>query len=889
MVSEFHTAIRLRVLRVSLKTTIQCALFIFGVLYTAVCKSQFTEITSTLDAEIIMPPNVYGSAISFYDFNGDGWDDLTISTRNNDPKFFMNNDGELVPAPFEIPNIGYRHIIAMLWADINNDGYADLLITKKNAAVELYLNNGDLTFTNITATAGLPSGSYNYKGAAFCDYDHDGYLDVYISKYHHPDEGGIELESGLFKNMGNNTFTDVTESAGVQIPPRPTFQPVFIDVNNDGWEDLYLAIDRQEFANELFINNGDGTFTNTTQTSGANIYVCSMTATVGDFNHDQMLDIYVTSHPTTNNILLQNEGFGNFSNAIPQFPNLAVGLSCWGSMWLDYDNDSWEDLYVGSMIFGPPPGNQFYRNNQGNSFTSVSNTLNINVNPSESYVCAKGDINNDGYFDFAITNRAPNPSRVFLNNGGNNNYLSISLEGTYSNRDGIGTWLHCYANGEHFVRFTLCGENFYGQNSKKQIFGLGDIGLVDSLVIEWNRGTRDVYYNLTPNQHLHLLEGQSNLDGFAISTADNLSWLCPGDSLVLDAGEYSSYLWNTGHTGQYLSVADTGSYFVEVTNEIGATGTSQPFDVEFAPEPEVTWHIDDVSCYGAQNGSIFLEISPGDFASIHWNSGDNSPYIANLSPGVYTFEAIDSYGCTISQTDSIHSPDSLWGIIQTFDVSCFGSSDGQVITEAQGGVAPYLYFYFGQNPMALASGEHAVLITDWNNCTTLQFFSIEEPDSLYLDLFTIPETLGGTGGAATVEINGGTPPYEILWSNGESDVWSIANLTAGEYDLTVSDNNGCFASSTFTIEMVSSLIENATHSLKLFPNPFNDWFQLTGCTDQLSQLSIYSNSGREVFETDRPLCNKPIFIGNLPPGIYVVSITTLSGEKSFHKLVKTNP
>jgi hypothetical protein len=225
--------------------------------------------------------------------------------------------------------------------------------------------------------------------------------------------------------------------------------------------------DRLAFPNELFKNNGDGTFTSVTTTSGAGIQIDSMSGTVGDYDNDGDLDIFVTNNPyPTGHVLLQNQGDGTFIQKQNEAGLYLVQVG-WGSMWLDYNNDSWQDLFV--SVTSPvlvPIGNQFYVNDGTGHFTQQNTLVGLNA-LNETFTCAKGDLNNDGYYDFITTNYNVYPTKLYQNSTGNNNYFAFTLEGTISNKDGIGSWVHCYAGGNHYARFTLCGENLMGQNSAK--------------------------------------------------------------------------------------------------------------------------------------------------------------------------------------------------------------------------------------------------------------------------------------------------------------------------------------------------------------------------------------------------------------------------------------
>lgn len=833
--------------------------------------AQFIDISTMLGVSNVPQYSPHGHGVSFYDFNNDGWDDLTLSAGVNTPLFFVNNNGILEPADFSVPNASGGNISMMLWADYDNDGDADLLITKFGGGLELWKNDGDFNFTEVAAISGLQTGNFEHVGAAFCDYNHDGYLDLYVSKFYHPTYwSGPNYTGKLYMNNGDGTFTDVTVEAGVYIPVRPTFQPVFLDFDGDGWEDLLLVIDRQHWSNELFKNNGDGTFTNVTDTSGFGFAFDAMTGTVGDFDNDADLDIYLTNNPYYDfgTVLMQNNGDETFTN-VGQEMGVALFEVTWGALWLDYDNDSWQDLFV--SVTSPvldPIGNQFYVNHQGTSFTQENELLGIADDPSQTYVCAMGDINNDGYFDFAFNCKSPYSSRVYLNTGGENNYISVSLEGTISNKDGIGSWIHCYANGEHYVRFTLCGENLISQNSRKVIFGLGTIESVDSLVIEWNRGIRDVYHNPPINSHLHIVEGMTQTEAFLLTASSN-SILCPGDTIVLNAGEFAEYTWSTGDHSQHLYVTEPGIYWVEVINAYGNATASMPISIDPAPTPEIIWSVDDVSCFGMQDGSVWVEASTGPLTDYNWSNGEETPFISELSPGIYSFTAFDSYGCFVTDSTEVIQPDSISVIPFITPVACYGEQTGQVFLNISGGTPPYYPNWLGYNPSALAAGSYNVLVTDWGNCSVLSTVLVPQPDSLHLELVIEPAASMDVGGNASIEILGGTPPYNILWSSGVQNEWSLTDLVAGNYWVEVIDDNNCAIDHSFSIEKVSGISQHFTPEIVVYPNPCHEILFLKNCYHDVN-YKILDMTGKTVMHLDNHYCGSGIPVAQLESGTYVL-------------------
>ena len=472
--------------------------------------------------------NYYGSAaafltggVSFCDFDGDGWDDLSFASEaGNTVRFFKNNGGSFT----EISNLGpifnSDKTLQINWVDYDNDGDKDLFIVSHSGSNKLYQNDGTFTFSDVTFSAGIDISTLYAFGASWGDYNNDSYLDIFISYRDESQPTDIYFNT-LYKNNGDGTFTDVSATAGLDLTEnRLSFCSSFFDYDNDGWQDIYIANDKQDNENRMYHNNGDGTFSDTSIATGTNLLIDAMSTTISDCNNDGFLDIYVTN-TQTGNVFLENNGDGTFTD-IASTNGTSMETVAWGAVFLDADNDMDTDLYVSGLF---TTANQpsflpsaFYEN-QGDDTFLIPNTASsgFDADDSMSYSNAIGDVDNDGYPDIVVVNRESN-NFIFQNNGSSNNYLKVKLEGTTSNRDGIGSWIQAYNNGVPQNRYTLLGEGFTSQNSNSEFFGLGSETVVDSLKIKWLSGTVDVLYNVSVNQTLSVIEGASlSVDDFDLS------------------------------------------------------------------------------------------------------------------------------------------------------------------------------------------------------------------------------------------------------------------------------------------------------------------------------------------------------------------------------------
>ena len=465
----------------------------------------FTDNASSLGITITENSSSVLGGVSFFDYDNDGWDDITFASKSSAlVKFFKNNAGTFVEQTFNFQVIS--HSKQVLWVDFDNDGDNDLFVTRVDNYNLLYENDGNFNFTNITYSAGLPTIGTKYTyGASFGDYDNDGYLDLFLSN---KDDQFI-IPNQLYKNNGDGTFTDISTSAGISPVGHLSFCSVFFDFNNDGFQDIYISNDRVANANILYKNNGDGTFDDVSYSSGTSIGANAMSTTIGDYNNDGYLDIYVTN-TVEGNYLLKNNGNETFTDVA-----VATGTSFnsigWGANFFDADNDADLDMYVSSMINNSATGLLTYAMYEQNPMETFTIPTNAGFG-SDSYVSfanAIGDVNNDGFSDFVVANQAPDNHSVWVNQGNTNNYLKIKLEGIVSNKNGVGSWIEISINGNKQYRYTCIGESFLGQNSATEIFGLGSATNVDYVKVTWLSGTVDVLNNVSANQTIDIQEGNT--------------------------------------------------------------------------------------------------------------------------------------------------------------------------------------------------------------------------------------------------------------------------------------------------------------------------------------------------------------------------------------------
>jgi hypothetical protein len=408
----------------------------------------------------------------------------------------------------------------------------------------LYHNNGNGTFTDVTAKAGLADEGGWSTSAGWFDYDKDGWLDLVVTNYiewspknniwcgeHRPgyrsychpgNYKGQRIK--LYHNNHDGTFTDVSDASGVGKPEAKGMGVVLADFNNDGWPDIAIAND--SWPNFLFINKHDGTFEDDSLVSGIAAsedgrYEAGMGIDAADVDGDGWQDIYITHLDFELNRLYHNNQDGTFTDATfsSEIGNKALLLSGVSMKFLDYDNDGWNDIlqlngamldnirFYHSEVTYPEPLLMF-RNLGKGMFKKASESLGPDfIRPIVGRGIATADYDNDGDIDIVTNNRGDFPS-LLRNDGGNaNHWLTVSLIGTKSNRDGVGASLKLTSDGISQYEQAKGGMGYMSASDPRIHFGLGKRTKIQSLQITWPSGQVDKLTNVPVDQIIAVKEG----------------------------------------------------------------------------------------------------------------------------------------------------------------------------------------------------------------------------------------------------------------------------------------------------------------------------------------------------------------------------------------------
>jgi hypothetical protein len=721
------------------RTTI-CTLLVLGNLILSA--QTYGDISAQQGIVVSNPGGLFGNGVSFADFDRDGWDDLSFCIFNGPPQFYKNYEGQYQILNLDIDFPSDQDCKCILWCDFDNDGDQDLFITYRNSPVAFYRNEGNMAFTEVSSEIGLLEENVEHFGASFGDINNDGWLDLFVCKYHNEDNL-YQYANKLYLNNQDGTFTDVTQEAGLDDVYFASFQSAFYDYDKDGHLDLFVINDRLLDPNSLYRNNGDGTFANVTTEMNVEHYMDAMCVTMGDFDNDTDLDVYISNSEIPGNALLENQS-GEIYIEVASDVQLQVFEQCWGSLWMDYDNNGWLDLYVCSTDnVGPDFSNpNVLYANENADFGNITSVAGLADDITISYCVAMGDVNNDGFPDFAQHNFAPTNSRLYQNSSGSNNWLKVELEGVVSNLDGIGSYVYVYVDGQTYTRYTQCGQNFLSQDSHRKMFGLGEAEQVDSVIIDWPSGHQDVLYNVQANQTLEIQEGTSIQPLISQSGP-----LCSDSSIELSTGDWTQYLWSTGDTIQSIIITEPGFYWAQVANEFGFWSPTVQITIDWSLIPSYNVLTNVVSCSGDSTGmaSVIFDL-PGDNL-ITWSSGVTGNTLDSLQAGTYHFEIENVDGCTLADSVTVSENTEIVSELFLTHVSCFGEVDGTMSTLTNGGVLPYDIEVLTGDSAALSAGIYELVVTDSLGCMFSTLFEITEPDLLEITLETTGANAGNSGTA----------------------------------------------------------------------------------------------------------------------------------------------
>jgi enediyne biosynthesis protein E4 len=496
-------------------------------------------------------PNTLGSGIALLDYDGDGWLDVYFATTHMLPleapdcshgnRLYRNRGDCTFEDVTERAGVGFRgftHGVAA--GDVDGNGFPDLFLTNLGPNV-LYLNRGDGTFRDASRGARVEGAGWS-TGSAMFDYDNDGDLDLYVSSYGRWTYGGERPFFGnlrtreraycppttitperhfLLRNRGDASFEDVTEAAGVLRRDGRGLGVVAADLNGDGLTDLYVANDMSP--KFLFLNRGDGTFEDLTESSGAATNAIGKTqASMGidaeDLTGDGLPELVVTNFReeyTTIYHNLDGRNFQDISSWAGVVPESQTGVG-WGCALADLDNDGWPDLVVvnghvdnnlpiGGRILPQAEPPKVWRNLGEGRFRAVRDAGPFFTSDHVARGAAFGDLDNDGDIDAVVSLMDRRPA-VLLNESPDRPWIRLELLTGDCGRPAVGAAVEVHAGGRIIRRLAKGGGSYLSCQDPRLLIGLGSACRVDRVVVDWPGGARSTLTNPSLRQTHRVVE-----------------------------------------------------------------------------------------------------------------------------------------------------------------------------------------------------------------------------------------------------------------------------------------------------------------------------------------------------------------------------------------------
>ncbi|NJL12703.1 MAG: choice-of-anchor D domain-containing protein [Microscillaceae bacterium] len=485
-----------------------------------------------------MTGSLMGGGIAILDYDQDGWEDVYLTSGQLRDQFYRNKgDGTFTEIGLEAGFAITESLLTLgaIAFDYDNDGWPDLLVmTGENSPCLLFHNQGDGTFAEVGASAGLIHRAFSLSATAG-DFNRDGWLDIYVANY--VDEASALIENEevvgfdhlcyadyLYLNQGNGTFVEMAAALGMD-EAGCGLAVVFTDYDQDGDPDMLIANDFGEWVlpNVLWQNEAPALgVSDQSQASGLNAALYGMGLAIGDYDLDGDWDYYVTN--LGRNVLHRNQGNATFvdvSTAAGVENTYADGLltTGWGTAFIDVNHDTYPDLFVANgqipaadfIATAPEDPNKLYLNQGNGTFADVSEAAGVD-SPWKGRGMAYTDYDRDGDLDVlvACVSATPNSgehSLLYQNQyAGPHHWLQIKLVGTVSNRDALGSRVQVEAGGQSLLRELSSGGSHASSHSPILHVGLGAATVVDQITVYWPNGGVQTLTNVAANQRITIVE-----------------------------------------------------------------------------------------------------------------------------------------------------------------------------------------------------------------------------------------------------------------------------------------------------------------------------------------------------------------------------------------------
>ena len=678
----------------------------------AIAQVQFTDVASQagIDGDNYESRTTHGLGMNWIDYDNDGWADLFAVNgwNTNGAHLFRNEgDGTFSRQDTLLPALVNNEMMGSVFADYDNDGDSDIYIFTDNnqgpigpsgAPVNILLQNqwvengnqvvaGQPLFVDVSVAAGVddlldtPNAdgpAYRSSTGGWLDYDRDGNVDLYVCHWDRGKHGDSTNRDRLYRNLGNGSFEDVTDTSGIiQVEDgtyhRPCLTFIGAHLDSDLWPDIYIGnVDAPlPYGRDyIFQNNAGAGFTDRTLDSPGvgDDADAAMGVTVADIDFNGGWDIYMSDlqgnpAPLGNPLYMHTGADILYNDNSADVAGIQANNS-WGVNFLDADNDGYEDLFVATMGTG---AGILYLNNQGNGSTFSQHPGGLGAN--ESRGSAYADFDRDGDLDIAVV-EINGSLQLHRNDSANSgHWLQIqlvandTLSGLWSNRDAIGTLIKVTASGKTYMRQLIGGDSGHGQNSLDLHFGLGAASTIDQIEVFWPSGATLVLSNqpvdtfmaiselganvalVSPLPNTDITNASTTFDWMSDGVVAVESWrltagTAPGASDLFDSGDLADTQMSAEATGL---PTDGTQIFVRLHYQL--SGTSHHIDYQYgssnqgpgtpaitSPAPGSTLPSGDVNFAWTGNGAV-----ADDWQLLAGTSvGDNSLYDSGVLPSTTT-------------------------------------------------------------------------------------------------------------------------------------------------------------------------------------------------------------------------------------------------------------
>jgi len=797
----------------------KCMLFILSQLVVFVATAQ---VTFTSDSSALFLNEVRGGvATAIADVDGDYFDDL-ISFDQGEFLVVNTYRGQRYQLEQYNYDLGKRAVWSVVAADVTGDGRCDI-ITASVFDVILYVQQDSMQFVAST----IYENDWAPQGSNLADVDQDGDLDYFVCN-----DEGLNV---LLTNDGNGVFAVsnmIDFATTITSDNSGNYSSVWTDLNGDGLSDLYLAKCRAG-ANELtdprrinmlYINNGDGSYTERAAEFGLADGLQSWSVDAGDVDNDGDVDIFITNHDGPHKLMI-NQGDTTFV----EYEDLPDNLSSFAlqGVFYDMDNNGWLDIIITDRRFN----NIVYNDNM--NFTVGSYQPNI-ANSSKANTAIVGDVNNDGFADIWAqypadgltgSDEETDADEVLLNNGNENNFIKFRLVDELSTL--VGTIISIETVDNTQMRTIYYGNSYGQQGSNIAHFGLGSATEIETVTITWPDGTQSAYSGIELEvNEMYVILKSGCLSKIETATAAFDGVLCPGGILQLNSAANNEVLWNTDVIPSTLTNIDTaGAYRYTYTDINGCAVISDYYNPISDSTAYEEIYLSDTFQTACQGDVVLL--STKSAVNYSWSNGGGSQTIEVTESGTYAAKVT-------SICEGEFSGDSLQ--VEFYELPLPPLVEGD----------------------SVQIGETALLISQSEN--TMWFASLGATDPIYVgDSLLVTNLQETTTYYAEVEQAYGTEPYQTYCTSERVEVAAVVK------PVSVTDEEVIIGS--------------------IFPNPASDKLNIIA-QRPITRVQLSTFLGEVIYSksTTNGL-SYLLDISDLSSGMYLLEVTDSTGKAEGQKIM----